>query len=53
MPKSRKQELIEQLQRSLMVSEVKEERPAATLVVWTFLDIMRSGKPTAVGAATA
>src|ERR687892_2349556 len=27
--------------------------PAATLVVWTFLDIMRSGKPTAVGAATA
>jgi Amt family ammonium transporter len=27
--------------------------PAATLVVWTFLDTMRSGKPTAVGAATA
>jgi len=27
--------------------------PAATLVVWTFLDIVRSGKPTAVGAATA
>src|SRR3954454_15612667 len=27
--------------------------PAATLVVWTFLDGMRSGKPTAVGAATA
>jgi Amt family ammonium transporter len=27
--------------------------PAATLVVWTFLDVMRSGKPTAVGAATA
>jgi len=27
--------------------------PAATLVVWTFLDYMRSGKPTAVGAATA
>jgi len=27
--------------------------PAATLVVWTFLDIFRSGKPTAVGAATA
>lgn len=27
--------------------------PAATLVVWSFLDIMRSGKPTAVGAATA
>jgi Amt family ammonium transporter len=27
--------------------------PAATLVVWTFLDILRSGKPTAVGAATA
>ena len=26
--------------------------PAATLVVWTFLDIIRSGKPTAVGAAT-
>ena len=26
--------------------------PAATLVVWTFLDILRSGKPTAVGAAT-
>jgi Amt family ammonium transporter len=23
--------------------------PAATLVVWTFLDMMRSGKPTAVG----
>jgi Amt family ammonium transporter len=27
--------------------------PAATLVVWTFLDVARSGKPTAVGAATA
>ena len=27
--------------------------PAATLVVWTFLDIIKSGKPTAVGAATA
>jgi Amt family ammonium transporter len=27
--------------------------PAATLVVWTFLDILRSGKPTAVGCATA
>ena len=27
--------------------------PAATLVVWTFLDMMRNGKPTAVGAATA
>ena len=27
--------------------------PAATLVVWTFLDIMRSSKPTAVGCATA
>ena len=27
--------------------------PAATMVVWTFLDLMRSGKPTAVGAATA
>ena len=27
--------------------------PAATLVVWTFLDAMRSGKPTAVGSATA
>jgi ammonium transporter, Amt family len=27
--------------------------PAATLVVWTFLDGIRSGKPTAVGAATA
>ena len=27
--------------------------PAATLVVWTFLDISRSRKPTAVGAATA
>ena len=27
--------------------------PAATLVVWTFLDMMRTGKPTAVGAATA
>jgi Amt family ammonium transporter len=27
--------------------------PAATLVVWTFLDIIRNGKPTAVGAATA
>jgi Amt family ammonium transporter len=27
--------------------------PAATLVAWSFLDIMRSGKPTAVGGATA
>jgi Amt family ammonium transporter len=27
--------------------------PAGTLVVWTFLDAMRNGKPTAVGAATA
>jgi len=27
--------------------------PAATLMVWTFLDGMRSGKPTAVGGATA
>jgi Amt family ammonium transporter len=27
--------------------------PAATVVVWTFLDVMRSGKITAVGAATA
>jgi ammonium transporter, Amt family len=27
--------------------------PAATLVVWTFLDAVRSQKPTAVGAATA
>jgi Amt family ammonium transporter len=27
--------------------------PAATLLVWTFLDYARSGKPTAVGAATA
>ncbi len=27
--------------------------PAATLVVWTILDVVRSGKPTAVGAATA
>jgi Amt family ammonium transporter len=27
--------------------------PAATLVMWTILDAMRSGKPTAVGAATA
>src|SRR4029077_3665543 len=27
--------------------------PAGTLVVWTFLDLIRSGKPTAVGAATA
>ena len=27
--------------------------PAATLLVWTFLDSIRSGKPTAVGAATA
>ncbi len=27
--------------------------PAATLIVWTLLDLMRSGKPTAVGAATA
>jgi ammonium transporter, Amt family len=27
--------------------------PASTLVVWTFLDMIRSGKPTAVGCATA
>src|SRR6188508_516049 len=27
--------------------------PAATLVVWTFLDMVRTGKPTAVGCATA
>ena len=27
--------------------------PAATLCVWTVLDVLRSGKPTAVGAATA
>ena len=27
--------------------------PAATLIVWTVLDMMRSGKPTAVGCATA
>ena len=27
--------------------------PAGTLVVWTLLDIMRSGRPTAVGCATA
>jgi Amt family ammonium transporter len=27
--------------------------PAGTLVVWTMLDYMRSGKPTAVGCATA
>jgi Amt family ammonium transporter len=27
--------------------------PAGTLVVWTFLDLFRSGKPTAVGCATA
>jgi len=27
--------------------------PAGTLIVWTILDAMRSGKPTAVGAATA
>ena len=27
--------------------------PAATLVVWSFLDMLRSGTPTAVGAATA
>jgi ammonium transporter, Amt family len=27
--------------------------PAATLVMWTFLDAIRSGKPTAVGGATA
>jgi len=27
--------------------------PAATLTVWTFLDLLRSGKATAVGAATA
>jgi Amt family ammonium transporter len=26
--------------------------PAATLVVWTILDVTRTGKPTAVGAAT-
>src|SRR6188768_3736505 len=27
--------------------------PAGTLVVWTFLDLARTGKPTAVGCATA
>jgi ammonium transporter, Amt family len=27
--------------------------PASTLVVWTFLDAIKGGKPTAVGAATA
>ena len=27
--------------------------PAATLVVWAFLDMFRSGRPTAVGSATA
>jgi Amt family ammonium transporter len=27
--------------------------PAGTVVVWTFLDLIRSGKPTAVGCATA
>ena len=27
--------------------------PAATLVVWTLLDMMRTGKPTSVGCATA
>jgi len=27
--------------------------PAATLLVWTIVDVVRSGKPTAVGAATA
>ena len=27
--------------------------PAATLIVWTFLEMLRSGKPTAVGCATA
>jgi Amt family ammonium transporter len=27
--------------------------PAATLVVWSFLDLFRSGRPTAVGCATA
>jgi len=27
--------------------------PAATMVTWSFLDIIRSGKPTAVGTATA
>ena len=27
--------------------------PAATLMVWTFLDAIKGGKPTAVGAATA
>jgi ammonium transporter, Amt family len=27
--------------------------PAATLVVWTFLELLKSGRPTAVGAATA
>ena len=27
--------------------------PAATLVVWTLIDVMRTGKPTAVGCATA
>src|SRR5207302_4015323 len=27
--------------------------PASTLLIWTLLDYIRSGKPTAVGAATA
>jgi len=27
--------------------------PAATLVVWTIIDVVRTGKPTSVGAATA
>ncbi|MBW8861209.1 MAG: ammonium transporter [Acidobacteria bacterium] len=27
--------------------------PAATLVVWTIIDVLRTGKPTSVGAATA
>ena len=27
--------------------------PAATLVVWTLIDVARTGKPTSVGAATA
>jgi ammonium transporter, Amt family len=27
--------------------------PAATLLVWTIIDVVRSGRPTAVGAATA
>jgi Amt family ammonium transporter len=27
--------------------------PAGTVVVWTFLDLIRSGRPTAVGCATA